>query len=162
RDPGGRKCAAPDSGSVVLSGLWGCGEVEAGGDCPDCLVKALEERLAASVPAVLDPVTAGEAEGGGSEFSQDGEPEGFGVKLEFVRQTGDPLACDPGAVVLDVSEQGRFGRDQAAGGDETFVPAGVEPGGRRGQRLVQLAKDGAGQVAVGERGQVGGPQLGLS
>ena len=44
--------------------------------------------------------------------------------------------------MLDVLEQGRLGRDQAAGGDEALVPAGIEPGRGRGQRLVQLAEDG--------------------
>jgi hypothetical protein len=93
----------------------------------------LEEGFAASVPAVADPVPAGEAEGGGGEFGQDVQPEIFGVKLKFARQAGGHLVFDPGAVVLDVSEQGRLGCDQAASGDEALVPAGVEPDGRRGQ-----------------------------
>jgi hypothetical protein len=48
----------------------------------------------------------------------------------------DHLSLHPGAVVLDVDEQGRLARDQAAGGEEPVVPAGIEPGRGRGQRLV--------------------------
>ena len=63
--------------------------------------------------------------------------------------------------MLDVGEQGRLGRDQPAGGDEALVPAGIESDRGSGQRPVQLAEDGAGQLAVGQRGQVRRPQLGL-
>src|SRR5215472_19211660 len=34
-------------------GLWGCGEVQAGGDCLDRAVKALEERFAPSAARSL-------------------------------------------------------------------------------------------------------------
>jgi hypothetical protein len=63
--------------------------------------------------------------------------------------------------VLDVGEQGRLARDQPAGSDEALVPAGIEPGRGRGQRPMQLAEDGAGQLAAGQPGQVGRPELGL-
>lgn len=63
--------------------------------------------------------------------------------------------------MLDYGEQGWLGRDQAAGGEKSLVPAGIEFGSCRGQCLVQLAEDGAGQLAVSKRGQVGRPQLGL-
>jgi hypothetical protein len=109
------------------------------------------------VPVVLDPVTAGDAEGRGHEFGQQVQPEVFGVEPELVGQAGDHLALDPGPVVLDVLEQGGLGDDQAAGGEETLVPAGVEVRHGRRQRVVQFAEDGAGQLAVGQRGQVGRP-----
>src|SRR5262245_35219680 len=75
--------AGHHSGSAVWGGLRGCGEVQAGWDGLDGAVKALEERLAAPVPAVADPVAAGQAEGGGREFGQDVQPEVFGVQPEF-------------------------------------------------------------------------------
>jgi len=102
-------------------------------------------------------VPAGHAEGRGGQFGQDLQPEVLGVQAELARQALDHLPLHPGAIVLDVGEQGRLGRDKAAGGDEALVPAGTEPGRGRGQRLVQLAEDGAGQLAVGQRGQVGRP-----
>lgn len=49
--------------------------------------------------------------------------------------------------MLDVGEQRRLASHQPAGGGKTLVPAGVETGGRLGQRLVQLVEDGAGQLA---------------
>jgi hypothetical protein len=114
---------------------------------------AFEERFAAPLPAAVDPRAASKAEGGRGEFGQDVQPEVLGVEAEFAREAGDHLVLDPGAVVLDVFEQGvRLGHDQAAGGEEALVPAGGEPGGCPGQRLVQLAEDGAGQLAGGERG----------
>ena len=36
------------------------------------------------------------------------QPEVFGVEPQFQSQAGDHLALDPGAVVLDVLEQGRL------------------------------------------------------
>src|SRR5580700_5851535 len=90
------------------------------------------------------------------------QPEVIGVEPEFGREAGDYLVLDPGAVVLDVFEQRvRLGDDQAAGGEEALIPAGVEPGDRLGHGLVQLAEDGAGQLALAERREVGGPQLRL-
>jgi hypothetical protein len=59
--------------------LRGRGEVQAGGDGLDGVLVALEERFAAAPPAVMDPLAAGEAEGGGGEFGQDAQPEVFGV-----------------------------------------------------------------------------------
>jgi hypothetical protein len=100
---------------------------------------------------------AGHAKGGGGQFGQDLQPEVFGVQAELAREAFGRLSFHSAAVVLDVREQGRLGRDQAAGGDEALVPAGIEPGRGRGQRLVQLTEDGAGQLAVGQRGQVGRP-----
>jgi hypothetical protein len=100
---------------------------------------------------------AGHAKGGRGQFGQDLQPEVLGIQAELAREALGHLPLHPGAVVLDVGEQGRLGRDQAAGGDEPLVPAGIEPGRGRGQRLVQLAQDGAGQLAVGQRGQVGRP-----
>jgi len=113
------------------------------------------------LPALVDPVAAGDAEGRGGEFGQQVQPQVVGVEPDLARQAGDHLALDPGAVVLDVLEQRRLGDDQAAGGEEALVPAWVEPRHGRGQGVVQLAQDGAGQLTVGERGQVGRPQLGL-
>ena len=49
------------------------------------------------------------------------QPEVFGVEPQFQSQAGDHLALDPGAVVLDVLEQGRLGDDQAAGGQEALA-----------------------------------------
>jgi hypothetical protein len=63
--------------------------------------------------------------------------------------------------MLDVPEQGRLGDYQSAGGEEALVPAGIEAPDGRGQGVVQLAQNGAGQLAVGERGQVGRPQAGM-
>ena len=78
------------------------------------------------------------------------QPEVAAVQPELARQAGGDGVLDPGAVVLDVLEQGRLGRDQAAGGDEAIVPVRAEPGDGRGQRQVQLAQDGAGQLAAGQ------------
>ena len=92
---------------------------------------------------------AGHAKGDSGEFGQDLQPEVLRVQAEFARQALHHLAFHPRTVVLDVGEQGRLARDQPAGGDEAFVPAGIEPG--RGQRLAQLAEDGyvAGLLAGG-------------
>ena len=121
----------------------------------------LEEGFPASVPVAVDPGAGGESEGEGDDLGQDVQPEVFWVETELVRQARDHLVLDLGAVVLDVSEQGRLGHYQAAGGDEALVPAGVESRDARGQRLVQLAEDDAGQLAAGQHGQVCLPQLGL-
>jgi hypothetical protein len=106
-------------------------------------------------------VAAGDAEGRGGEFGQQVQPEVVRVEPEFHGQAGNHLALDPGAVVLDVLQQGRLGDDEAAGSEEARVPAWAESRHGRGQGVVQLTEDGAGQLSVGERGQVGRPQLGL-
>jgi hypothetical protein len=81
-------------------------------------------------------VPARHAKGGRDEFGQDLQPEILLVQAELARQALDHLSHHPGAVVLDVGEQVRLARDQAAGGEEPVVPAGIEPGRGRGQRLV--------------------------
>jgi hypothetical protein len=106
-------------------------------------------------------VPAGHAKRGGGEFGQDQQPEILRVQAELARQALGHLPLHPGAVVLHVSEQGRLAHDQPAGGEEPLVPAGIESGRGRGQRLVQFAEDGAGQLTAGQRGQVGRPELGL-
>jgi hypothetical protein len=60
------------------------------------------------------------------------QPEVFGVQVEFGREAFDHLFFDSGAIVLDVGEQGRLGRDQAAGSEKALVPARIESGGGRG------------------------------
>ena len=60
----------------------------------------------------MDPLPASQAEGGGGEFGQHAEPQVFEIQLELDREAGDDLVFDPGAVVLDVPEQGRLGGDQ--------------------------------------------------
>ena len=79
---------------------------------------------------------AGHAERGGGEFGQDQQPEILRVQAELAREALGHLPLHPRAVVLDVGEQGRLARDQPAGGEEPVVPAGIEPGRGRGQRLV--------------------------
>jgi hypothetical protein len=54
------------------------------------------------------------------------QPQVVGVEAELAREAVDRPAGDPGAVVLDVPEQGRLAGDQAAGGEEALVPAGVQ------------------------------------
>jgi hypothetical protein len=76
-------------------------------------------------------VPAGQAERGDRELGQDVQPQVVGVEAELAREAVDRLAGDPGAVVLDVPEQGRLAGDQAAGGEEALVPAGVEACDRR-------------------------------
>ena len=124
--------------------LPGSGQVEAGRNGLDGLVKAVKEYGAAALPAVVNPAPARDGEGGGGELGHQVQAQVFGIQSKLVGQAGDHLALDPGAVVLDVSEQRRLGDDQAAGGQEAPVPAGVEARDGRGQRVVQFAQDGTG------------------
>ncbi|HEV2242999.1 MAG TPA: hypothetical protein VGR98_18300, partial [Streptosporangiaceae bacterium] len=55
--------------------LGGRGEVEAGRDGPDRVVKAGQERPAAAAAVAADPVPAGQAERGDCELGQDVQPQ---------------------------------------------------------------------------------------
>jgi hypothetical protein len=65
-------------------------------------------------------------------FGQDVQPEVLGVQCEFAREAVDHLLLDPGAIVVDVSQQGGLGRYQAAGSQKALVPARIESGCRLG------------------------------
>src|SRR5260370_35153285 len=153
--PGSTVRAGPTSRCSPVSLLSVRGEVPAGGNGRDGLVETVEERGAAALPAVPDPVAPGDAEGRDGELGQDVQPQVLGVQPELARQARDDLVLHAAAVVLDIGEQGRLGRDQTAGGDETLVPARIQAGPGRGQRLVQLAEDAPRPPPVAARGDAG-------